>query len=345
MRIVVATTSVPFVSGGASIIVDWLERALVERGHEVDVFTLPFRAHPPTMTTQMVGLRSLDFSDRCDRLIAVRTPSHLVQHPRKSVWFLHHHRPAYDLWNSAPDVPHDADGREFRRMLFASDEAALAESNVFCNSDVIRRRLADYNGVDAEILYPPLDPAGGYAMEQAEDTIVYVSRLMDHKRQLLAVQALATTQTPVRLHLVGAFDATDDSYRRSVLETITRYDLQDRVTLSEGWVDEQTKRSIVARALAVAYFPFDEDSYGYPSLEAAAMGRPVVTTTDSGGVTELVEDEVNGLVVEPDAPALGAAFDRLWEDRALADKLGAGQAAKVAALKISWDHVTERLLA
>jgi glycosyltransferase involved in cell wall biosynthesis len=347
VKVLVVTTSVPFVRGGATLIVDWLKLALEQRGHEVELFALPFTSDPGTMPAQMVGLRSLDFSDRCDRLIAVRTPSYLVRHPRKSVWFLHHHRPSYDLWPVAADVPDDADGYEFRRMMFASDDMALAESRVFSNSDVVRRRLATYNQVEAEVLYPPLDPAGGYAAseEPPGDTIVYPSRMVPHKRQLLAVQAMALTTTPVRLHLMGAFEQPRGPYRAEMLATIAAHGLEDRVVLSDRWVSEGFKRDAMARSLAVLYIPFDEDSYGYPSLEAAAMDRAVVTTSDSGGVPELVDHEVNGLVVDPTPEALAAAFDRLWLDREEATRMGLAQRDQVQRLQISWDHVVERLLA
>jgi glycosyltransferase involved in cell wall biosynthesis len=95
----------------------------------------------------------------------------------------------------------------------------------------------------------------------------------------------------------------------------------------------------------VLYIPFDEDSYGYPSLEAAVMDRAVITTSDSGGVPELVDHEVNGLVVDPTPEALAAAFDRLWKNRQEAAAMGLAQRERLEALQISWDHVVERLLA
>jgi glycosyltransferase involved in cell wall biosynthesis len=347
VKVLVVTTCVPFVRGGATLIVDWLKLALEQRGHEVELLALPFTSDPGTMPAQMVGLRSLDFSDRADRLIAVRTPSYLVQHPHKSVWFLHHHRPSYDLWPVAADVPDDEDGYEFRRMMFASDDRALAESRVFSNSDVVRRRLETYNVVEAEVLYPPLDPAGGYAPadEPPGDTIVYPSRMVPHKRQLLALQAMALTTTPVRLHLMGAFEQPRGPYRAEMLRTIAEHRLEDRVVLDDRWVSEDLKRDAMAASLAVLYIPFDEDSYGYPSLEAAVMDRAVITTSDSGGVPELVDHEVNGLVVDPTPEALAAAFDRLWKNRQEAAAMGLAQRERLEALQISWDHVVERLLA
>ena len=51
-------------------------------------------------------------------------------------------------------------------------------------------------------------------------------------------------------------------------------------------------------ASAVVYAPYDED-YGYVTLQAFLAGKPVITTTDAGGVLEWVEHEVTGLVAEP----------------------------------------------
>ena len=66
------------------------------------------------------------------------------------------------------------------------------------------------------------------------------------------------------------------------------------------------------------------DSEGMPVslMEAAACGVPAVATA-VGGVPELVEDGVTGLLVPPrDAPALASALERLLVDRSLRTRLG-----------------------
>jgi type III pantothenate kinase len=57
--------------------------------------------------------------------------------------------------------------------------------------------------------------------------------------------------------------------------------------------------------------------------EAMAHGRPVVASA-VGGLLDLVEDGVTGLLVPPgDEAALRAAVERLLGDRELRDRLGA----------------------
>ncbi len=66
----------------------------------------------------------------------------------------------------------------------------------------------------------------------------------------------------------------------------------------------------------------DTEAAPLPLIEAARMARPVVATR-VGGVPEMVDDGVTGIVVPPaDPPALAAAVERLWRDPARARAMG-----------------------
>jgi glycosyltransferase involved in cell wall biosynthesis len=113
--------------------------------------------------------------------------------------------------------------------------------------------------------------------------------------------------------------------------------------LEDRWISEQEKIERLASALAVAYVPQDEDSYGYCSLEAAHADKAVLTTDDSGGVLELVSNELNGLVVPPDPRALADAMDRLFVDRSRTAAMGEANKSRLQQLGVDWDTVVRAL--
>jgi glycosyltransferase involved in cell wall biosynthesis len=344
VKIVIATTCEPFVSGGDAILVDSLEHMLMSAGHEVETLRLPFHPSYPEMPDQMLALRLFDLSHAGDRLIAIRTPSYLLRHPQKVIWFIHHHRGAYDLWGTPyGDLPDTVEGRRYRHAIRSADNAAFAEARaVFANSRVVAGRLKSFNGVAAEILYPPLFHPERCVNRKYGDSIVYVSRLVRHKRQHLAIEALAHTHTPVRLVIAGP--PHNAEYRAELESLIDRHGLKERILFLAEWISDDRKQELLADALAALYLPWDEDSYGYASLEAQQACKAVITTTDAGGALELLSHEVNGIVTKPDARSIAVAMDRLFRNPGLAVRLGAQGPSRIRELGISWERALARLL-
>jgi glycosyltransferase involved in cell wall biosynthesis len=344
MKVVIATTIVPFIEGGAIFIVDWLDEMLRRAGHRVEVLKIPFHPCYPEMFDQMLALRLLDVAAYGDRLIAIRTPSYLLRHTNKVIWFIHHHRGAYDLWGTMyQDIPGTREGLRYRDAIFSADNMAFAESQkIFANSRVVAGRLKRFNAVDAEVLYPPLLDPERYRAESYSDYILYVSRLAHHKRQHLAIEALRYTRTPVRLILAGKADS--ETYGQQLLSSIEKYGLGDRVSILPDWISEEEKIKLFANCLGGLYIPYDEDSYGYPSLEAQHASKAVITTSDSGGPPELISDGENGFISAPDPKALAVAMDRLYDNRSLARSLGERGKERIAELGVTWDNVIAKLL-
>ena len=345
MKIVIATTFEPFLSGGDSVLVDSLETTLTEAGHEVETLRFPFRPWYPDMLDQMLALRLFDLSDAGERLIAIRTPSYLIRHPQKVLWFIHHHRSAYDFWGTPyGDIPNTPEGRRYRSAIWNADALAFREARaIFTNSQVVSQRLQSFNQVPSEVLYPPLLHPERYVHRECGDSLVYVSRMVRHKRQHLAIEALSHTHTPVRLTVAGP--SPDTAYRAELVALAERHGVTSRLDFLPEWIDDTRKQDLLANALGALYLPWNEDSYGYAALEAQQASKAVITTTDSGGALELIADGVNGLVVKPDSKSIAAAMDRLFTDRRLAIRLGAGGPPRIAELGITWPRVLQKLLA
>jgi glycosyltransferase involved in cell wall biosynthesis len=348
VRILIASTYVPFIRGGGTKIVDDLRAELLARGHDTDTALLPLYSDWTTVPDQTAAIRLLDVTESCgnriDRLITVRYPAYALRHPSKVAWFIHHHRDAYDLWGTPwggmPDTPL---GRHHRDLMRRSDDLYLRECRkVFTNSQVVADRVRKFNRLEPDgVLYPPLPAAHPFRPGPFGDYLLYTSRLNPIKRQDLAVRALAFADPRVKLVIAGAADSPEfeAAFRERAAAAIT----SGRLTLT-GWVSEERKAELLAGCCGALYLAHDEDSYGYTTLEAFHAHKPVVTTTDSGGCLEVIRHGRNGVVCEPTPEAVGAAMTRLWQDRADGERMGRAAHATIESAGIHWDAVIRGLL-
>jgi glycosyltransferase involved in cell wall biosynthesis len=341
-RILICATQVPFTRGGAELLVEGLRDALRERGHTVDVVSLPFAWQPHELIGRAaLAWRLLDLTSAhgapVDQVICTKFPSYAVRHPRKVVWLIHQHRQAYD-WYGTPfsDFANTPEDRAVRDMLLRMDRATLGEAQRrYTISRNVSARLKRFNGLDSTPLYPPSRYAARLRSGPYGDYILSDARLDAAKRLDLLLRALAHTQAPVRCVLVSS------GAERQRLEALAGdLRLGERVQF-RGYVPDEELIELYAGARAVYYAPVDED-YGFTTVQAFAAARPVVTTDDAGGVLEFVADGANGFVTAPQPEAIAARLDALAADAALAARLGAAGPERVAG--ITWERVVEALV-
>ena len=339
MRIAVCRSQVPFVHGGVEIFTDTLVRELKARGHQAEIVAVPFQSWPnerlliDAMVWRMLDLHAVGEGE-VDLVIATKFPSYMISHPRKVAWLLHQHRQAYELdgteYGQLSASPED---RSIRRRIQRLDRDALAQSRrLFATSGNVARRLFDSTGLAAEVLrHPPqsLD----FHCSAYEPFVLSVGRLDAIKRVELLVEAVASDPA---LQVVIAGDGPD----RARLEALAGGLAGDRVRFT-GRVSADELVELYARCRAVYYAPFDED-FGMVPFEAFRCAKPVVTTRDAGGPLEVVADGETGIVVEPSAESLAAGLRRLFDDEALARRLGENGLAQTGSA--TWDDTIEKLL-
>jgi glycosyltransferase involved in cell wall biosynthesis len=131
-----------------------------------------------------------------------------------------------------------------------------------------------------------------------------------------------------------------DGFERPELARLAReLGIADDVTFL-GWVPN-TELPPYYRAAAVSVIPSLEEGFGIPAAEA--MGCEVaVVASDAGGLPEVVEDGVTGLVVpRGDSAALAQAIGSLLADPQRRKSMG--QAGRERALRLfDWDRSAEQ---
>lgn len=145
----------------------------------------------------------------------------------------------------------------------------------------------------------------------------------------LAVLLQALARVPeVQLLVAGSFWEEERSYR----EQVERLGLAGRVALVDRYIgNEEVARYLVAADALV--LPYLAGSYSAVGTTALSYGLPIIASR-VGGLEELVEDGVTGLLVEPrSSDQLARAVDRFFRE-GLAVRMG--EAAAREGARRSW---------
>ena len=347
MNVLILNTQVPFCYGGAEVLAEDLQTQLKAAGHRAEILTLPFKWYPQqTLTNTILAAKLMDISNfngvNIDKVIALKFPMWLIPHPQLSLWILHQHRAAYDLWDSSlSDLAGMPDGRALRDVIRREDTAAIQScGTVYTISHNVTGRLKQYNNIASEVLYPPPRSMEQFRVESYGDYFFFPSRITPIKRQELVIEALVHVPEPVKVVFAG--EADSPQYLEALKKRAHELGVSAKVEW-RGRISEEEKFELYAKALMVIFTPVDED-YGYVTPEAMLSSKGVLTLEDSGGATEFVQHEKNGLIVQADPRELALVISRIWNDRREAERLGGAARQRVERIGLSWDKILQSLL-
>ena len=344
MKVLIVNNMAPFVWGGAEELAVNLQKNVVAAGHESEILRIPFQWEPAArIPSQMLMVRAFELWN-VDHVIALKFPAYLIRHPKKTLWLLHQYRQAYDLFDvGQTNLPPGTAGEQLRTLIRNADNESFAESRkIFTNSEVTRERLKRYNGFDAEVLLPPINDPALFGGGPVGDYIFAGGRVNGMKRQHLLIEALRHAPRNVKLLIAGPPDSATDGERLHRL--VEQSGMADRIRLDLRFLPRQIYADYLNGAAAVAYLPFDEDSLGYVSMEAALAGKALITTTDSGGILSLVRHNETGWVAAPEAMALAQVMGEACADARRAAVRGEAARALWLSLGINWEQTVEKLL-
>lgn len=190
------------------------------------------------------------------------------------------------------------------------------------------------SGVDPELFHR----TGGEDVlpDVPRPRVGFVGRLAEQKQPQLLVEAFAAVTQRAHLVIVG-----DGPLRKVVADAVHRSPARDRITVT-GFVPHESVPAVLA-SLDVFVLPSLYEEMGSVLVEALASGLPVVATR-TGGIPDVIEDGVTGLLVPPQDPAaLASAIDELLGDDR--KRLRMGGAARQHAAQYSWPSLAERVAA
>jgi len=347
VRVLVVNSQVPFITGGAEVLAGDLIEALRQAGCEAEPAAIPFKWYPPAkILEQMLACRLLDLSESSgtviDRVIALKFPAYLVEHPKKTIWLIHQHRQAYDLWSHpSNDLIRFPNGTFIRSAIQNADRQCFSSAHsIFSISKNVSRRLKKYNDFDSIPLLPPPHNSHLFQGGEAENFFFFPSRIESAKRQELVVRALAKSRDNVRVVIAG--QAGQKEYLQGLKKLSRELGVDGRIQWL-GRIPEQEKVSLYSKCRGVLFPPYDED-YGFVTLEAMLSEKPIITCNDSGGPCDLVVHGETGLVATPEPEALGGALQEISDNPAKAASLGRAARKHYEDLNISWEKIVQRLL-
>ncbi len=228
------------------------------------------------------------------------------------------------------------------------DAAVLRSDLITCSTEAHAALLARELSVDPAhiariplgVPLPTLDAHDAH-LALPHPAVLFVGRLERRKGVHVLFQAIPLVLREVpdaHFFLIGrdTFDdgqsiALEGSSRHSFKETLLRSfpeEYADRLHLI-GYVTEDVLTQYY-RACDLFVAPSLYESFGFIYIEAMSYGKPVIGCS-VGGVPEVVEDGVTGLLVRPEDPvALADAITRLLQQPAVRRALGARARERVA---------------
>lgn len=198
-----------------------------------------------------------------------------------------------------------------------------------------RRIVTVHNGVDIGKFRPS-------STDRTENLLLFVGRLDPSKGLHHLLRSLEILSDPVELVIAGPL-SWDDTYNSKIFSLIRK--VSNSTIHKIAYLGEQKQDNLIGlyRKAAILVLPSVAESLGLVILEAMACGTAVIAS-NTGGIPEIVEDNINGLLFRPgDVTELAKKIQYLLQDRKMRMQLG-NEGRRSIVSNFSCDSTVDKLL-
>lgn len=166
---------------------------------------------------------------------------------------------------------------------------------------------------------------------------VFAGRIAPQKGLDWLLRAFAAVERDVHLDVAGT---GNEEYVDQMVQLTADLDLQARVTF-HGWLDEADVYALIEQARALVFPSVWHEPAGLVTLEAAALGRPVIAS-EVGGIPEYATDDVARRVPPRSVDGLASEIEKLAAHPDRAEDMGR-EGRRLAQTRFSMDRFLGRL--
>ena len=337
MHVLIVTTPADETTRAGSIAHD-LTQALRDHGHSAETVIVPFvHGSGDQVVKQALACQLMNYGDAhgssIDRLIGLRFPAYLIEHPKSVLWLHEVYAPAYEQPSSERGrVPGDlAEAiRNVDRQRFA-----IAQ-HVFVDSDLLAERLHAYLGVDAPVLKAPPPLASLLNSAEAQPYLLAVADQLQGPEFELLLRAGDYCRHPVQLKLAALRTTATNAQSRWCFASGAVFEVAP-------WCSSQELADLFNHCLAVVD---PGNASGTPTLgcQAALASKCLVACSDGSAARDGLISGKSGWIVEPSARGIAEVLDRIWLERHETLAMGVAARTQYSQLDISWENTLAKLL-
>lgn len=202
------------------------------------------------------------------------------------------------------------------------------------------------NITDKPIIIAPPGYDGQFAVNNNNDSecirLLTVASLNRRKGQHLVIEALKNLKDKMEFSYTIIGNGPEKTRLNHMIQ---EYGLEDRITVKCGLSDEEVRKHYSQSDIFIMTTfkdNYDIEGFGIVYLEAGAFQLPIIASP-VGGVVDIVEDGVNGIMVKEQCiDDIENAIKTLAGDSSLRNKMG--KAAALTARKFTYERAVNNIM-